>query len=268
MRAEAAPAQRPRDFHLRWRTLQPPLRPHAIVVAQMADLLRDAADPLLLLGVTPELAAIDCHLIAADWNPVMIDIAWPGDTDRRRAICADWCDLPLTDGSVGGALSDGALTMFDWPDGGAHLMASLARVFRPGGRVVIRCFACPEEPETLADLDVAPARGEMSFHEWRMRFNMAAARADGGVGITSARLYEHYDAAWPDRHGDDGTPGWPGGAIAEIDAYRGSSYIHSYPKRSELDALMAAHWPGTWHFAETSGYPGASFCPLLVADRA
>ena len=258
----------PRDFHRRWPTLKPPLRPDATVVTQVADLLTGIKGPVLLLGVTPELAAIERHMVAVDWSEKMIALAWPGDTARRQAVRGDWKALPLADDSMAAAMSDGALTMLRWPDEAAVMLSELARVLRPGGRAVIRCFATPDVPETLAALGEVAARGDVPFHEWRLRFNMAAARADGQVAITSARLFEHYDAALPDRMGKALTQGWPVEALAEIDAYRGSAYIHCYPKRSELAALLAGAWPGSWRFAETAGYPGAAHCPLLVLDRA
>jgi len=268
MMAGAEAPQRPRDFHLRWPTLLPPLRPPAALANQIETLIAATDDPVLLLGVTPELAALNRSIIAADWNATMIAVAWPGDTPQRRAICADWFALPLHDGEVGAIVGDGALTMCDWPDGAQRLLAQLARVLRSGGTVAIRCFATAENAETPDQLADAAAAGELTFHEWRMRFNMAAARADGAVSITSARLFAHYDAAWPDRHDMRAAPAWPREGIAEIDAYRDSTYVHSYPKRSEIGALMDSCWPGDWRFVETTGYPGAGHCPLLVATRA
>lgn len=262
--ADGAP---PRDFHRRWPTLRPPLRPDVGVVAQIGALLAGHDDPTLLLGVTPELAAINRAIVAVDWSADMVALAWPGDDARRYALLGDWKALPLADGSVCGAMGDGALTMLAWPDEPTRLLCELRRVLQPGGRAVIRCFATPEVPETLAALGALSERGELPFHEWRLRFNMAAARADGSVGITSARLYELYEADWPNRRDYIEASGWPGEALAEIDAYRGSSYIHCYPKRSELAALLEAHWPGPWRFDETAGYPGAEHCPLLVLDR-
>ena len=193
----------------------------------------------------------------------MIALAWPGDTVRRRAIIGDWKALPLESGSMGAVMGDGALSMLDWPEGAATLLAELWRVLRPGGRAVVRCFATAEVPETLEFMPNSMVKYGMSFHEFRLRFNMAAARADGMVGITSARLFEHYQTVIRDAALAD----WPEGGLAEIEAYAGSAYIHCYPKRSELADLLQAAWRGPWQFVETSGYPGAELCPLLVLDR-
>ena len=258
---------RPRDFHHRWPTLKPPLRPHADVVAAVASLVDACPDPVVLLGVTPELAAIERAMIAVDWSRDMITLAWPGDTAVRRAVLGDWKALPVGDRSVGAVIGDGALTMLNWPQEAAVVAAEIQRVLRPGGRAVLRCFATPEEPESIDFIGQLSAQGRMSFHEWRLRFNMAAAHADGHVSITSARLYELYEADWPNRRDYIDACGWPGEALAEIDAYRDSAYVHSYPKRSEITGLLAPIWSGSVRFVETSGYPGAEHCPLLVLDR-
>lgn len=267
---EASPTPQPspqKDFHRRWPTLKQPLRAPEDSAAFLAPLFADCADPILLLGVTPELAALPRAILAMDWSEAMVAAAWRGDDDAHQVIVADWKAMPLPEAAVGGAMGDGALTMLAWPHDHRHVLAELWRVVRPGGRIAIRCFVTPEQPETIDDLQDLSAAGALTFHEWRMRFNMAAARHDGNVMITSARLYELYDAAWPERHDYIDAIGWPGEAIAEIDAYRGSAYIHSYPKITELDALLHECWPGTWRYQPTTGYPGAEFCPLLVLER-
>ena len=259
----------PRDFHRRWPTLKPPLRPHASVAAEVDALLPPPdAGPVLLLGVTPELATLARPVIAMDWSAAMIAVAWPGDTAGRRAIEADWKTMPLADGAVAGAMGDGALTMLHWPGEAQRLLGELWRVIRPGGRAVIRCFATPEPAETLDAVDAEAAAGRVSFHEWKMRFNMAAAAAQADPNITSAALYAHYQARWPDRQDHVDAPGWPGEAINEIEEYRDSDYLHCYPSRSSVARLLETAWPGPWCWRETEGYPGAAYCPLLVLERA
>lgn len=253
----------PRDFHLRWPTLTPPLRPATSVTAQIDGLIRSAEGSILLLGVTPELAAIDRDIIAVDWSRDMIALAWLGDTARRRAVVGDWKALPLESGSMGAAMGDGALSMLHWPDEAAVVLGELWRVLRTGGRAVIRCFATAEVPGALDFMARWTVESAVHFHEWRLRFNMAAARADGVVGITSARLFEHYQMVMADLKASE----LPEGGLAEIEAYAGSTYIHCYPKRSELAQLLHSAWCGPWHFVETTGYPGAELCPLLVLER-
>ena len=262
-----APKTLPRDFHHRWPTLKPPLRPPPSVAIQIAALLADCADPILLLGVTPELAAIARQIVAMDWNAEMIALAWPGDSASRRAICADWKAMPLDAASVGGAMGDGVITMLDWPNEQPLLLAELWRVVRPGGRIALRCFATPEDHPPVETIAAEAMRGALTFHAFKQRFNMAVAREGDTIIVSSARLYERFEQLFPDRAALAAASGWSLDTIAEIDAYQGSTYIHCYPSRAELTALLDHWWPAPHRFIETSGYPIADHCPLLLLDR-
>lgn len=259
---------RPRDFHLRWPTLQLPLRPDAAVAAAIDALLPVGDGQRLLLGVTPELANLPRSIIAVDWSQSMIDLAWPGDSGTRRAILADWRNMPIEPASVDAVMSDGAMTMLDWPVDAARLLRELARVVRTGGRVVMRCFATPL-PIAGAEAVLAEARtGALGFHHFKLRFNMAVAREGPGISVASARLFARFQAMVPDRSALSAASGWSLATIAEMDAYANSAYVHSYPSRAELNDLAAVHWPGPTHFVDSAGYAGADLCPLWVLDRA
>ena len=252
-----------RDFHRRWRTLKPPLRPHPNVAAAVESLLppHDAAAPVLLLGVTPELAVLPSDTIAVDWSARMIALAWPGDTRRRKAVLGDWRRLPLASGSVAAAIGDGCLTMLRFPDEQPLLVEQLRRVVRPGGRAVIRCFTTLDPGETVAEVCAAALTGGLTFHEFKLRFNMAAALETPDGNVRSEQLFGRFETCFPDRVALSRASGWSLAAIAEMDAYRGSAYLHCYPSRRRLEALA----PGA-RFVETGGYPLADRCPLLVVD--
>ncbi len=257
----------PRDFHRRWPTLKPPLRPHESVARQIADLLADCADPLLLLGVTPELAAIERRITALDWNAEMIALAWPGDTTNRQAKLADWKAMPLPAASVGGAMGDGALSMLGWPYEQPVVLAELWRVVRPGGRIVLRCFATPADHPSTETIAAEAMRGALTFHAFKQRFNMAVAREGKDITVSSARLFDRFEQLFPDRAELSAASGWAPDTIAEIDAYAGSGYVHCYPTRAELAALLDLYWPAPTRFTETTDYPSADLCPLLVLER-
>lgn len=253
-----------RDFHRRWVTLKPPLRPHETVAAAVRDLLpeHDACAPVLLLGVTPELAVLASYTIAVDWSARMIAIAWPGDSDTRKAVLGDWRRLPLADGSVAAAIGDGCFTMLRFPDEQPLLLEQLRLVVRPGGRAIIRCFATPEEGETVAEVRAATLAGGIGFHAFKLRFNMAVARENGHENVRSEQLFDRFQSVFPDRQALSLASGWSLSAIAEIDAYAGSPYIHCYPSRQQMMDLIPK-WAEAC-FIETHGYPLAERCPLLV----
>ena len=252
------------DFHLRWTTLQPPLRPHADVAAAIAGLLPPGAGPVLLLGVTPELAALPARIVAADWNAAMVARAWPGDTPSRQALVADWRALPLGDGSMAAAISDGCFTMLRYPADALRLADELARVLAPGGRLIARCFTMPEQGETFEEVRRA-ADGGTGFHAFKLRLNMAVAWEAGEATIVCARIFDIFTRLFPDRQALSRASGWSLGQIAEIDAYRDSSSILSYPSRAELLAVTAERDLSAV-FVECGDYALAERCPLIVLD--
>jgi SAM-dependent methyltransferase len=255
-----------RDFHRRWVTLRPPLRPHPKAAAAIKALLpdHDVDAPVLLLGVTPELAELPSHVVAVDWSANMIALAWPGDTDRRKAMLGDWRKLPLGEASVAAAIGDGCLTMLRYPDEQPLLLEQLRLVVRPGGRAILRCFTTPETGETLDEVREAVLSGSVSFHEFKLRFNMAVALEIEHANVRSEQLFDHFQALFPDRAALTRAAGWDPAAVAEVDAYQGSPYIHCYPSRRQLTELMP-DWARP-RFEETDGYPLAERCPLLVVD--
>ena len=263
--APPEPAASHRDFHCRWPTLKPPLRPHPNVARKVAALLPRTDDPVLLLGVTPELASIAGRTIAVDWSARMIALAWPGDNGTRRALLGDWRRLPLAEGAVAAAIGDGSITMLRFPEDMLLLIDQLRMVIVPGGRAVIRCFATPEPAETLAEVREAALSGGIGFHAFKQRLNMATAHEGGDVNVSSEALHTSFERLFPDRHQLARASGWSLEAIAEIDAYRGSAYLHCYPSRSQLLRVVPS-WMRAAAFVETDGYPLAERCPLLVLD--
>ncbi len=92
-----------------WAAFGSPLHPCAEDVGILAEMLASelelfgigAKKRAWLLGVTPEIATArwlqDIDLLDVERAGAMIDAAWPGDTDIRLAICADWLHAPFVD---------------------------------------------------------------------------------------------------------------------------------------------------------------------------
>ena len=260
---EPAPAEL--DFHLRWRTSQPPLRLHPDVPAAVARLIAPGDDPVLLLGVTPELAAITPCIVAVDWNQTMIDMVWPGDGDGKRALLGDWRSMPLADASMTAAIGDGCFTMLSYPDDAVLLIEQLRRVLKPGARAVIRCFATPEEGDTVAAVREAAFAGGLAFHAFKLRFNQAVTLESGRMSITSDDLFRRFETEFPDREALSRAAGWSLDLIGEIDAYRGAGSIHSYPSRTKLLEVVPNDMSGA-RFSPSGTYILAERCPLFVLD--
>lgn len=117
-----------RTFADQWSAFGSPLRPCAEDLALFECLLREGTDLLeaadqqrvWLLGVTPEIATAtwieDLDLVAVERVSAMIDSAWPGNADNRRAICADWLHAPFSDESFELVIGDGCLTVVSHTD--------------------------------------------------------------------------------------------------------------------------------------------------------
>lgn len=253
------------DFLARWSRSAPPLRPPPPVPAAIARLLpdHDAAAPILLLGVTPELAVLPRFTLAVERSRRMIEGAWPGDSAERRVVVADWREMSLPDRSVSGAIGDGSLSGLLYPDEYGPLFDRLRRIVRPGGRAIIRCFATPETPESLDDVRYAALSGSISFHVFKLRFNMAAAHELGGPNIRSDPAWRRFETLFPDRDLLARATGWSLAQIAEMDCYRDDRDNHSYPSRTELAAALPDF---AVRFVEIEGYPLSERCPLMVVE--
>ena len=107
----------------------------------------------------------------------------------------------------------------------------------------------------------------MTFHEFKLRFNMAVAARHEIATVACAELHDEFEKLFPDREALARCSGWTLATIAEMDAYRESASILSFAKRTQLEAILPP-WIKEHRFVETSGYPSAELCPLLVIDVA
>ena len=156
-----------------WALLASPVRPCAQDIRLVAEVLGAETNlftpaenrRVWLLGVTPELAEAEClqglEMVAVDRVRAMIDAVWPGDSHRRRAVCADWLRAPFADESFDLVIGDGCLTHVAVPEGVASLLASVHRCLRPGGFLLLRQFCPPDAAELPAAVIAALRSGSM-----------------------------------------------------------------------------------------------------------
>jgi SAM-dependent methyltransferase len=249
-----------------WDLLGPPLRPPAEAVEAYRRSLRPH-DGIVMLGVTPELAAIGRELVAIDQSPEMIAGIWPGDTDTRRAVVGDWLEMPMARDSVMAIIGDGCLSALGSSRERRRLLAEIARTLRPGGRAVIRTFASPEMPEDLAAVrTLAMAGAAGTFHALKWRIAMTCAAADPDRAIPVATILEAFDRLFPDRQALAAATGWPFPVIGTIDVYAHSKTAYSFATLAMLTDEAANHFGGV-EIKPTGRYPLAERCPLLVMTR-
>ena len=197
-------------------------------------------------------------LVAIDWSAAMIAEVWPGNAPGRTVVQADWMDMPLAPGSFATAIGDGVLNMLHWPDDYGRIVERIGAVLRPGGRIVMRCFTCPDEPDDLASLE---PRLPIGFHAFKWKLAMAVAQAAGDANVAMTSVWETFERLFPDRERLSRATGWSLEVIAEIDDYKQSPHIKSFPTRAQILTMFPSA-----RFVESGTYELAERCPLLVID--
>jgi SAM-dependent methyltransferase len=259
-----------------WTLIGPPLRPCSADVEFMQARVRshfaDRSGPLpaLLLGVTPELASAawrpELELVAVDRCEDMIAEVWPGDTAFRRALRAEWLELPFAPESFELVLGDGCLTLFDFPRGYERLSASLARVLRPGGRLLLRLFCQPAHAESVDEVFAAlGARRIGNFHAFKWRLAMALQGDDSARGVKLADIWDAFRARIPDGRALASAAGLPLAEITTLANYEGVATRYSYSTLEEALGILSSRfelletWCGSYELGER--------CPTLVLSR-
>jgi len=253
-------------FHKRWPRIKPPQRPTGSVADAIAGAIAAQDARVLLLGVTPQLAALGRDLTAIDKNPSMIAMAWPGDSANRRALCADWRAMALAPGSFTSVIGDGSFNCLEYPSGYqavfARLMAGLCR----GARLAVRFFVTPDHCETLAALQAATLAGKVeSIYALKWRIAMADCAARGDPHSMPANILAIFEDLFAGREALAGATGWPIEDIATMDDYRGAKDLLSFPTEAQIRAVMPSQFRDA-RLLPSGSYDLAGRCPILVAD--
>jgi SAM-dependent methyltransferase len=254
------------NFHRRWAQLTPPLRPNQEVAEGLHRAIAGHAECVLLLGVTPELADLGAELIGVDHSEMMIANIWPGDTERRHAIKADWQALPFRRAHFSAAVGDGSLNALTYPDGHRRLYEQLSIVIRPGGKFAFRLFKTPDRGEPVAAACASALAAKIgSFHAFKWRLAMAIVAASGEPNIRVETIRDVFNREFPDRNLLAATTGWKPADIDTIDAYRDSSEVYSFPTFDQLRTEIPDSFDNPRLIAVGS-YELAERCPLVVMD--
>ena len=256
-----------------WNWVGPPLRPSAEDVRGCCDCLADwhAQHPLpesrgLLLGVTPELVAMDwpsgSRVLAVDHAFAMVAGVWPGPRRGQHVACGDWLALPVADGSVHMVVGDASYNALPTGDHYPAMTAALRRAMHEEGVLVLRFFARPARAESLAALGAATAAGDIAnfnILKWRLAMALHGSLAEG---VRLADIWEAWHAMVPDPVALFARQGWPIEVLGTIDAYRGVQTCYTFPTLAEARAAL------TPAFVEQAcripDYEFGECCPRLV----
>lgn len=250
-----------------WDEIRPPLRPAPSTVRAFRAAASPAGRHVLVLGVTPELAALGRRTTALDRSRGMIDALWPGDGDGRRAAAADWGSLPLTDGAVDVVYGDGALNVLRFPEEVDAALAEVRRVLAPAGGAVFRVYCTPSPPETLPELARRAMAGEPeNVFSLKWRLAMARVAERGRPSIEVPDLLEAFEETFPDRSELAAATGFPLRLIDTVDLWRGSDETFSFPTLARAVEITEAHFDRV-EVTGSGDYPLSDRCPLLVCRK-
>jgi SAM-dependent methyltransferase len=267
-----------------WNLLGSPLRPCAEDMRLMQncfgnwhDAYRSVQSPTqlkaLLLGVTPEIAAqnwgVPVDLTAVDISQAMINSVWPGDTPARRALCADWLELPnyglartVAEHAFDMILADGVFVLLDYRTGHEKLARSVQRCLKSDGLFLVRPFLRPTVVEPWENI-FAELWGKRigSFHAFKWRLLMSLQGDDVRQGVAVVKAWEKYHGQVSSHAHLAEVTGWPVEVIETIDAYQNSPTVYTFPSMDELIEIVSPYLLCTGQ--ETGRYELAERCPML-----
>ncbi|MBI4808956.1 MAG: class I SAM-dependent methyltransferase [Nitrosomonadales bacterium] len=249
-------------FSQRWNRLGSPLRPCAEDVANFRKAMGGDPGLCLLLGVTPELADLSPTLTAIDNSAAMIAALWHG---KQHAILGDWLEMPFAPASFDTLIGDGCLVLLAQPRQHQRFFERLAKIVTPGGRILLRVFVSPDQPETRELVCQKALGGKMkSVHAFKWRLSMAIASESPDFTLNVAETAETFDRLIPDRARLAAATGWRADEIATIDFYRGSDARYCYPTLSQVRNSI----PPSLVEKEViyGSYELAERCPILVLE--
>jgi hypothetical protein len=262
------------NFARAFSTLRPPLRPSGEDIDFMEQCVAERAAGrgteglrVLLLGVTPALASMplpeSASLVAVDNSWPMIQAVWPGNVpQKRRAIRADWREMPCRSRSIDVALGDGSINCMRYPDGFRAFAAAVREALRDDGVLVLRCYMQQDTPETPDKLYDAVCRGDVKgFHAFRLRLFMALQEsAESGIGLDD--VHRSWTAASGDKHLSAERTGWTQEQIDTMQYCGGSRTVHTFPTLTEFRTVVHEYFEESR--VSTAAYEMGEHCPRFI----
>jgi SAM-dependent methyltransferase len=266
-------------FAAQWALFSSPGRPCAEDVSLFEEMLAAETDLFIatakrrawLLGVTSEIVTAPwlqgIDLLAAERVRAMIDSMWPGNTESRLAICADWTQAPFADESFDLVIGDGCLMVVGFPDELARLLASVHRILHRQGYLLLRLFCRPDVTETpdavIAEL-LSGAIGSIQAFKWRL--GMAVQGLADAPDVAVADVWHIWNAAQIDPRALAQARGWSPEQVGTMELYRGSTARYNFMRFDEtIQHLLQAGFDLV--ATRTGHYELAERCPCVLLRK-
>ena len=259
-----------------WHALGPPLRPAAEDLALFNREIGEwsktnsARVCAFVLGVTPEFPSLSwpegSSVYALDRSLSMIKTIWPSQAGHcAGAVAMDWLGVPLVDESADIILGDGCFSLIDWPADYKRMLASLLRLLKPNGRLIMRFFLRPQISETPEKVFTDLAKGRIgNFHIFRWRLAMAM-HGDNPAGIQVNDIWNLWNDSGLSAEEVALEHGWPLESVQTIQAYDSSRQRLSFPTLNELMPVLEENFAGIRIFFPH--YELGDRCPILSMGK-
>jgi SAM-dependent methyltransferase len=256
----------------RWR-FSPPLSPPPEDIAwyrgRVSEIAKGGgAARVLMLGVTPAIASMGwppgIDLVATDWSVPMLTGVWPRAEAPAGALRtgADWRQLPWPAATFEAAVGDGCYTALASLADYRLLNMELARILKPGGRVVMRCFCRPTprlEPDPLFEQLLS---GEIASLDL-FRFLLAMAMyEDSRSALTRREVWQAWARRVPDARALQPRLGWSDDEISNMERNAASDHSFCFPTLDELLEVAREHFDVVDR--ELPGYAWGRLFPRLT----
>jgi len=242
-----------------WANVTPPYRPHPDSIAKQVELVGADSPAVMVLGVTPELTAAFTNVVAVDSAEVMINAFWPGNTETKRVVFADWFD-PL-DFTPTGIVGDLSLNLLLYPRHIKFLLQKLYDQMAPGA--VFACRVVARADKTITEQELIDLTETMSWHAWRLLFVQHIAGTEGAT-VFNYRKYTRFQELFPDRAALCAQTGWDIEEVSRsMDSYRGAPGYSSNPTRREWLAVVPTAAESA-QMIDVGDYELAELCPILT----
>lgn len=257
------------DKHARqWHHLGSPLRPALadiqIIQAWIDEMNTAQFTPfnVLLLGATPELAAIDwpknTRLFAIDSNIVMIQkvLLKTKLTVSPVISVGNWLHLPFPDSFFHLVIGDGCYTLLSEPNYDA-LSNEVLRVLHPVGHFFMRFFIKPQLYESIDRIRADFVSKKIAnFHVLKWRIAMAL-HDTLNKGVCLDAIWQ----VWAQQFKKHSATFWPEETTNTIDNYKDNPACYTFPTLVELTTKLESKF--TQLTSHTPNYPLGERCPIL-----